>query len=98
MFSSLRARLLTSYVMVILVCVFLGSGIFTVGPQERAIKIRLGKPVGQGEQALLGPGLHWSMPYLWTGCVYGRALTALVLPENTLVSVAAKRTYQEIDD
>jgi predicted phosphodiesterase len=31
-----------------------------------------------------------------TGCVYGRALTALVLPENTLVSVAAKRAYKEI--
>ena len=31
-----------------------------------------------------------------TGCVYGRALTALVLPENTLVSVAAKRAYKDI--
>lgn len=31
-----------------------------------------------------------------TGCVYGRALTALVLPENTLVSVAAKRAYKEV--
>ena len=31
-----------------------------------------------------------------TGCVYGRTLTALVLPENTLVSVAAKRAYKEI--
>ncbi|MFT3922468.1 MAG: metallophosphoesterase [Myxococcales bacterium] len=31
-----------------------------------------------------------------TGCVYGRALTALVLPENTLVSVAARRAYKEI--
>jgi hypothetical protein len=32
-----------------------------------------------------------------TGCVYGRALTALILPENTLVSVAALRTYKELD-
>lgn len=31
-----------------------------------------------------------------TGCVYGRELTALVLPENTLVSVPAKRAYKEI--
>jgi len=31
-----------------------------------------------------------------TGCVYGRALTALVLPENTLVSVVAKRAYKDI--
>jgi len=50
-------------VMFVLVCVFLGSGFFTVGPQERAIIIRLGKPLGTGESALLGPGAHWSFPY-----------------------------------
>jgi len=32
-----------------------------------------------------------------TGCVYGRELTALVYPEKKLVSVAAKRTYKEIN-
>lgn len=50
-------------VMGILICVFVGSGIFTVGPQEQAIIIRLGRPVGEGKGALLGPGLHWSLPY-----------------------------------
>jgi membrane protease subunit HflK len=50
-------------VMVLLLLVFLASGFFTVGPQERAIKLRLGKPVGEGEKALLLPGLHWSYPY-----------------------------------
>lgn len=50
-------------VMVMLVIVFLGSGFFTVGPQEQAVIIRLGKPVGEGQRALLGPGLHWSLPY-----------------------------------
>jgi membrane protease subunit HflK len=50
-------------VMIVLVFVFLGSGIFTVGPQERAIVLRMGKPIGEGPQALLGPGLHWSLPY-----------------------------------
>jgi modulator of FtsH protease HflK len=54
---------IVKFVMFLLVCVFVGSGIFTVGPQERAIKIRLGKPVGQGQKALLMPGLHWSWPY-----------------------------------
>lgn len=54
---------IVKFVMVLLVCVFLGSGFFTVGPQERAMVIRLGKPVGVGEKALLGPGLHWSWPY-----------------------------------
>jgi membrane protease subunit HflK len=50
-------------VMGLLVIVFLGSGFFVVGPNERAIKLRLGKPIGDGEKALLGPGLHASWPY-----------------------------------
>ena len=50
-------------IMVLLVIVFLGSGFFTVGPQEQAVIIRLGKPIGEGEKALLGPGLHWALPY-----------------------------------
>jgi len=54
---------IVKFVMVLLVIVFLGSGFFTVGPQEQAIIIRLGKPVGEREKALLGPGLHWSLPY-----------------------------------
>jgi HflK protein len=29
---------------------------------QRAIVLRFGKPVGVGEQQLLGPGLHWSFP------------------------------------
>ena len=51
------------FVMLLLVGLFLASGFFTVGPQERAIIIRLGKPVGEGAKALLGPGLHYSLPY-----------------------------------
>jgi modulator of FtsH protease HflK len=47
-------------VMVGLVLVFLGSGFFTVGPQEKAVILRLGKPVDGGR--LLGPGAHWA----WT--------------------------------
>src|SRR5262245_34613689 len=50
-------------VMGVLVLVFLASGFFTVGPQERAMILRLGRPVGEGEKALLSPGLHWSLPY-----------------------------------
>lgn len=51
------------FVMVVLVAVFLGSGFFIVGPEEKGIKLRFGKPVGEGDRALLGPGLHWSFPY-----------------------------------
>jgi membrane protease subunit HflK len=54
---------IVKFVMVLLLVVFLGSGFFTVEPQEQAMIIRLGKPVGAGQKALLGPGLHWSFPY-----------------------------------
>ena len=50
-------------VMFLLLIVFLASGFFTVEPQEQAMIIRLGRPVGAGQKALLGPGLHWSFPY-----------------------------------
>jgi membrane protease subunit HflK len=48
--------------MALLVIFFLCSGMFTVGSQERALILRLGRPVGQGDQALLGPGFHWAFP------------------------------------
>ncbi|HTB82715.1 MAG TPA: SPFH domain-containing protein [Candidatus Sulfotelmatobacter sp.] len=48
--------------MAALVVVILVSGIFTVGPQEKAIVLRFGKPVVQGTNLLLGAGLHWAWP------------------------------------
>lgn len=50
-------------VMALMVLLFFGSGFFTVGPQEKAVILRFGKPVGIGENRLLGAGLHWSFPY-----------------------------------
>src|SRR5574341_1169062 len=49
--------------MIGLVIAFLASGVRQVGPQEKAIRLRFGKPVGEGENALLGPGLHWAFPF-----------------------------------
>jgi membrane protease subunit HflK len=49
--------------MVLLVAVFFGSGFFTVGSSEKAVILRFGKPVGEGQKALLTAGLHWSFPY-----------------------------------
>lgn len=49
-------------VMIVLVGVFLCSGFFMVGAQQRAIILRLGKPVQSGTNVLLGPGLHWAYP------------------------------------
>jgi membrane protease subunit HflK len=50
-------------VLIIMVLVFLGSGFFVVQPQEKAVILRLGKPVGAGDKVLLEPGPHWSFPY-----------------------------------
>ena len=50
-------------VMVLLVILFFFRGFFTVGPQEKAVILRFGKPVGEGQKALLTAGLHWSLPY-----------------------------------
>ncbi len=54
---------IVKFVMLVLLVVFFASGFFTVQQQERAIILRFGKPVGEGQKALLGPGLHWSYPY-----------------------------------
>jgi modulator of FtsH protease HflK len=47
-------------IMVGLVLLFLSSGFFTIGPQEKGIILRMGKPANGGE--LLGPGAHWAWP------------------------------------
>jgi membrane protease subunit HflK len=49
-------------VMVLLLGVFIFSGMKTVRPQERAIILRFGKQLG-GTERLLGPGMHWAFPY-----------------------------------
>jgi modulator of FtsH protease HflK len=50
-------------VMALMVVAFFCSGFFTVGPTEKAVKLRFGKPVGEGSKLLLGSGVHWSWPY-----------------------------------
>jgi membrane protease subunit HflK len=50
-------------VMWLMVVAFFASGFFTVGPQEKAVILRFGRPVGEGEKRLLNAGLHWSFPY-----------------------------------
>jgi membrane protease subunit HflK len=54
---------IVKFVMLILFVVFLFSGVFTVGPREKAIRLRFGKPVGEGDKALLGSGFHFGLPY-----------------------------------
>ena len=50
-------------VMVLMVLAFFSSGFFTVGPQEKAVILRFGRPVSEGEKVLLNSGWHWSYPY-----------------------------------
>lgn len=46
-----------------LIVAFIYSLTFTVQPDEVAVKLRFGKPVGVGEDQILKPGLHWALPY-----------------------------------
>ena len=50
-------------IMIVLVIVFLASGLITVAPDEEALVLRFGKIRGVGEERLLRPGLHWVFPY-----------------------------------
>ena len=66
--QALEEALRSSFVIVkvamaLMVLVFIFSGFFTVGAQEKAVIMRFGKPVGEGQKALLTAGLHWSFPY-----------------------------------
>lgn len=45
-----------------LLVVFLFSGFFIVGPQEKVVILRFGLPAGGGDGKLLGPGPHWAFP------------------------------------
>jgi membrane protease subunit HflK len=52
------------FIMIVLIIVFLCSGIFTVAPDERAMVLQFGKIKGDTtEERILGPGLHWAIPY-----------------------------------
>ncbi|MBN1127080.1 MAG: hypothetical protein JXA82_18910 [Sedimentisphaerales bacterium] len=49
-------------IMIILVVLFLTSGIFTVNPDENAMVLLFGRIGGEGEQRILQPGLKWNLP------------------------------------
>lgn len=47
----------------ILVILFLASGFRTIEPDQKALVLRFGRIVGEGERRILEPGLHWAFPY-----------------------------------
>jgi membrane protease subunit HflK len=50
--------------MVALVVIIFAAGFFTVNPGEKAVVLRFGKPLGEGQKMLLSSGkLYWAYPY-----------------------------------
>lgn len=49
--------------MAVLVLVFLCSGMFVVQPNQQALVLLFGRPLGVGAEQLRGPGWHWAWPY-----------------------------------
>jgi len=54
---------IVKFLMGVLIVAFILSGVFTVKPNQVAIKLRFGRAVGVGAEQLLKPGLHWKLPY-----------------------------------
>ncbi len=53
---------IVKWLMAGLALVFLFSGMFVVEPNQVAVLLRFGRPVGAGGEQLLRPGWHWSFP------------------------------------
>ena len=51
------------WMMVGLMVLFFGSGIFIVEPNQKALILRFGNPQSLTEDQLLGPGFHFAFPY-----------------------------------
>lgn len=70
-------------VMVLLIFLFLGSGVFMVEQNQVAVVLRFGKIQGTKADRILKPGLHWTWPY---------PLSEVIKLESSLVKTI------EIDD
>ena len=55
--------LLVRVLAVALVAAFVASCVFTVNPNEVAVVLRFGKPLGTGAEMLKRQGLHWALPF-----------------------------------
>ncbi|HMP90256.1 MAG TPA: protease modulator HflK [Kiritimatiellia bacterium] len=57
-----RTFALLRRLMLVLLLLYLASGIFIVKQHERAVVLRFGKLQGIGDERILSPGLHWTWP------------------------------------
>ena len=55
--------LLIRILAIVLAGAFIFSCVFTVNPNEVAIVLRFGRPVGEGSNQIKRQGLHWAFPY-----------------------------------
>jgi membrane protease subunit HflC len=55
-------KLLIILVLILLVVAYLNAPLFVVGEGEQALVTQFGKPIG----GVLGPGLHWKIPFVQT--------------------------------
>ena len=51
------------FIMIGVIIFFVCSGVFTVEPNEVAVVLRFGKPIGEGDERVKKPGLHFAFPY-----------------------------------
>lgn len=68
-------------VMVAVVLLFILSGFFHVQENEQAVVLRFGKVTGSGAERILGPGLHWSLPY----------------PIEEIINIPGKNTIRQLE-
>lgn len=50
------------FVLVLLLLLYLGTGVFRVEQHERAFVLLFGKVTGLGAERVKGPGIHWTLP------------------------------------
>jgi membrane protease subunit HflK len=55
--------LLIRVLAIVLAGAFIFSCVFTVNPNEVAVVLRFGRPVGEGSDQIKRQGLHWAFPY-----------------------------------
>ncbi len=81
-----------TFLMVLIILVYLGSGWFKVDAQNRAVKLRFGQIVGEPGQQVYGEGWHWGLPY-----PIEQVITVQVAPQTVNINQAFWYEVTEAD-